>query len=359
MELKYPPQRRRSRAVKVGGIIVGGGFPVTIQSMTSTDTRDVTATVRQIKRLIRAGCEIVRVAVPDEDSAARLSEIKKKISIPLVADIHFKYKLALKAIAQGVDKIRINPGNIGADWKVREVTTAAKEAGIPIRVGANSGSLPDDLVKKYGRDDPEAFVVAAMRQIEILESRDFHDIVVSLKSSSVNITYWAHILMAEQTDYPFHVGITEAGTKKTGSVKSAVGIGALLTAGLGDTIRVSLAADPVHEIHAARAILKAAELKREGVEVIACPTCGRCRIDSVRLAETIEKKTRRYRTPLRVAVMGCVVNGPGEASSADVGIAGGDGTGLLFKKGKIIKKFPESELERRLLDEIDKLTGGK
>jgi (E)-4-hydroxy-3-methylbut-2-enyl-diphosphate synthase len=355
MELQYPPQRRKSKAVKVGSVIIGGGFPVSIQSMTNTDTRDVGATVKQIKKLTRAGCEIIRVAVPDMAAASKLAEIKAKIKIPLVADIHFKYKLALEAIRQGVDKIRINPGNIGEDWKVKEVTQAANDAGIPIRVGANSGSLPDDLVKKYGRDNPEAFVIAAQRQIEILESKNFSDIIISLKSTNVNTAFWAYLLMAEKVDYPFHLGITEAGTLQTGTIKSSVGLGAMLMHGVGDTIRVSLTADPVKEIYVAKAILKSLELKKEGVEIISCPTCGRCQIDLIPLARSIERKTRHIKTPLRVAVMGCVVNGPGEAASADIGITGGNGVGLLFKKGKIIKKFPEEKLEEVLLEEIEKL----
>jgi (E)-4-hydroxy-3-methylbut-2-enyl-diphosphate synthase len=358
MELKYPSQRRKSNAVKIGGVIIGGGFPISVQSMTNTDTRDVDSTVAQIDKLTESGCEIIRVAVPDEEAALRLSEIKSKISIPLVADIHFKYKLALEAIKQGVDKIRINPGNIGEDWKVKEVTQAAHDAGIPIRIGANSGSLPKDLVEKYGRNNPEAFVIAAMRQIEILETKNFTDIVISLKSTNVNTAYWGHMLLADKVDYPFHLGITEAGTLQTGTIKSAVGLGAMLMNGLGDTIRVSLTADPVEEIHVAKAILKSLELRKEGVEIISCPTCGRCQIDLIPLAESIEGKTRHYKTPLKVAVMGCVVNGPGEASSADIGITGGDGLGLLFRNGKIVKKFPEEKLEEILLGEIDKMTGG-
>jgi len=358
MELKYPPERRKSRAVKAGNVIIGGGFPVSVQSMTNTDTRDVTATVAQIKALEEAGCEIIRVAVLDNEAASKLAEIKSKISIPLVADIHFKYKLALESIRQGVDKIRINPGNIGEDWKVREVTKAAKDAGIPIRVGVNSGSLPKDLVEKYGHDDPEGFVIGALRQIEILESCDFDDIVVALKSTSVNTTYWAHMMLAEKVDYPFHLGITEAGTLQTGTIKSSVGLGALLINGLGDTIRVSLSADPVEEIRVGKAILKSLALKKEGVEIISCPTCGRCQIDLIGLAQSVENKTRHYKTPLKVAVMGCVVNGPGEASAADVGVTGGDGLGLLFKKGEIVRKVPEKDLEKTLLDEIERMTGG-
>ncbi|MCX6827744.1 MAG: flavodoxin-dependent (E)-4-hydroxy-3-methylbut-2-enyl-diphosphate synthase [candidate division Zixibacteria bacterium] len=359
MELKYPPVRRKSRAVKAGKVIIGGGFPISVQSMTTTDTRDTAATVAQIKRLEAEGCDIVRVAVLDDEAVSKLAEIKSQIAIPLVADIHFKYKLALESIRQGVDKIRINPGNIGDDWKVKEIVRAAKDAGIPIRVGVNSGSLPKDLLEKYGHDHPEGFVQAALRQIEILESIDFHDIVISLKSTNVNTAYFAHMMLAEKIDYPFHLGITEAGTLATGTVKSAVGLGAILINGIGDTIRVSLTADPVEEVRVGKAILKALELKKEGVEVIACPTCGRCRIDLIPLAEAIEQKTRRYKTPLKVAVMGCIVNGPGEAAAADIGIAGGDGMGILFKKGEIIGKVEEKDLEAALLKEIEILTGGK
>ncbi len=359
MELKYPPERRKSRVVKVGNVLIGGGFPVSIQSMTTTDTRDISATVSQIKSLTEAGCDIIRVAVPDNEAARNLAKIKSEISIPLVADIHFKYKLALEAIKQGVDKVRINPGNIGDKNKVREITKAAKDAGIPIRVGVNSGSLPKDLLKEGNPEDPEIFVKAALRQIEILENSDFHDIVVALKSSNVNTAYWAYTLLADKVDYPFHLGITEAGTFQTGSIKSAVGIGALLINGIGDTIRVSLTADPVEELKIGKAILKSLALKKEGVEIISCPTCGRCEIDMIPIAESVEAKTRHLKTPLKVAVMGCSVNGPGEASVADIGIAGGRGLGLLFRNGKIIKKIPEKELEQRLLAEIDKLTNGK
>ncbi len=358
MELKYPPQRRKARTVKIGNCIIGGNFPVAIQSMTNTDTRDVEATVAQIERLTEAGCEIIRVAVPDEEAAGKLGEIKSRIKIPLVADIHFRYKLALEAIAQGVDKIRINPGNIGESWKVKEVSAAAREAGIPIRIGVNSGSLPKDISSKYGFENPEGFVEAALREIAILEESGFEDIVVAMKSSNVKTTYWAHVLLAEQVDYPFHLGITESGTLAGGSVKSSVGLGALLINGIGDTIRVSLSADPVEEIRVAKAILKALELKKEGIEILSCPTCGRCEIDIIGLAETIEKKTAHYKSYLKVAVMGCSVNGPGEARAADIGIAGGKGFGFLFRKGKIVEKIPESEFEKRLLEEIDKMTGG-
>ncbi len=359
MEIRFPTERRQSRAVKCGQVIIGGGFPVTVQSMTNTDTRDVKATVAQIKKLTAAGCDIVRVAVPDREAALKLGQIKSKISIPLVADIHFKYKLALEAIKQGVDKIRINPGNIGDDTKVAEIAKAAKDAGIPIRVGVNSGSLPADILEKYGHDNPEGFVEAALRQVELLEKNDFHDIVIAMKSSNVNIAWQAYLLLAQKVDYPFHLGITEAGTLESGTIKSSVGLGAILIHGIGDTIRVSLTADPVEEIKIGKAILKALELKKEGVEIISCPTCGRCEIDVIRLARSIEKKTAHYKTPLKVAVMGCVVNGPGEARAADIGITGGRGQGLLFKKGEIVKKVPESDLEKTLLEEIKILTGGK
>jgi (E)-4-hydroxy-3-methylbut-2-enyl-diphosphate synthase len=359
MELKYPATRRKTRAVKIGQVIIGGGFPIAVQSMTTTETRDVASTVTQIEQLIAEGCDIVRVAVLDDEAASKLGEIKSKISIPLVADIHFKYKLALEAIRQGVDKIRINPGNIGADWKVQEVTSAAKDAGLPIRIGVNSGSLPKDLLEKYGHDNPQGFVEAALREIAILENKDFHDIVISLKSSNVNTAYWAYMMLADKVDYPFHLGITESGTLHTGTIKSSVGLGAMLINGIGDTIRVSLSADPVEEVKVGKAILKSLELKKEGVEIIACPTCGRCQIDLIPLAEKIEQKTRHFKTPLKVAVMGCIVNGPGEASAADVGIAGGDGLGILFKKGKIVGKVSEADIESTLLKEIDEMTGGK
>ncbi|UCD63232.1 MAG: flavodoxin-dependent (E)-4-hydroxy-3-methylbut-2-enyl-diphosphate synthase [Candidatus Zixiibacteriota bacterium] len=357
MQLDYPVQRRKSRAVKVGDVIIGGGFPISIQSMTTADTRDVAATVGQINQLFDAGCDIVRLSVLNHDAADKLKEIRGQVSRPLVADIHFQYRLALKAIAAGFDKIRINPGNIGAEWKVREVASAAKGTGVPIRIGVNSGSLPKDLLEKYGRDEPQAFTEAALREAAVLEDMDFHDIIISVKSTDTHTAFWSYHMLAEKCDYPLHVGITEAGTLQTGSIKSAVGIGAILLTGIGDTLRVSLTADPVHEVRVARQILAACQLTREGVEVISCPTCGRCQIDLIPLAESIEKKTRHIRARLKVAVMGCAVNGPGEASAADVGIAGGEGKGILIKKGEIIKRLDESELEKALLDEIETMTG--
>jgi len=355
---EFPVKRRKTRAVKVGSVIVGGGFPVSVQSMTNTDTRDIPATAAQIKRLEEAGCEIIRVAVLNSDAAACLGEIKKQISIPLVADIHFSHTLALKAIAQGVDKVRINPGNIGPDWKVAEVVKAAKDADISIRIGVNSGSLPEDLLEEFGHDDPRAFVGAALRELEILEKHDFHDTIIALKSTNVSCTIAAYAMLADLVDYPFHIGITEAGTLFAGTVKSAVGIGSILARGIGDTLRVSLTADPVEEIKVGKQILAALELKREGIEVISCPTCGRCQIDLIGLAERIEAKTRHIKKPLRVAVMGCTVNGPGEAKAADVGIAGGKGEGLLFFKGEVVRKVKEADLEAVLLAEIEKLVSG-
>jgi len=359
MELNFPVNRRQSRAVKIGDLIIGGGFPVAIQSMTTADTRDTEATISQINQLFEAGCEIVRISVLNHDAAEKLKEIRSRVTQPLVADIHFQYKLALKAIEAGFDKIRINPGNIGAEWKVREVTKAAKDAEVPIRIGVNSGSLPEDLLEEYGHDDPRAFVEGAMREIEVLEDMDFQNIVISVKSSSTVTSFWAYQMLAQRCDYPLHIGITEAGTLETGTIKSSVGIGAMLLTGIGDTLRVSLSADPVHEGRVAKKILQSCELKKEGVEVIACPTCGRCQIDMIPLAESIEQKTRNIKTPLKVAVMGCAVNGPGEAKAADIGIAGGDGQGMLIKKGEIVSRFTESELEQRLLSEIEQMTGEK
>ncbi|MBU8933950.1 MAG: flavodoxin-dependent (E)-4-hydroxy-3-methylbut-2-enyl-diphosphate synthase [candidate division Zixibacteria bacterium] len=359
MELKYPIQRRKSRTVKIGDIIIGGGFPIAIQSMTTTDTRDVEATVRQTRELFEAGCDIVRMSVINDDAADCLKDIREQIDGPLVADIHFQHTLALKAIEAGFDKVRINPGNIGAEWKVREVTQAAKDAGVPIRIGVNSGSLPKDLLEQFGHNDPEAFAEAAMREIAVLENMDFQDIVISVKSTDTTTAFWAYHLLAQRCDYPLHIGITEAGTLETGTVKSAVGIGAILLTGIGDTLRVSLSADPIHEVRVAKQILTSCALKTDGVEVIACPTCGRCQIDMIPIAESIERKTRNIKAHLKVAVMGCVVNGPGEAKTADVGIAGGDGKGIVIKQGEIVRTVSETELERELLKEIEAITGEK
>ncbi|RKX17101.1 MAG: 4-hydroxy-3-methylbut-2-en-1-yl diphosphate synthase [Candidatus Zixiibacteriota bacterium] len=359
MELRYPLKRRKSKTVKIGDVIIGGGFPIAIQSMTTADTRDADSTIAQINQLFDAGCEIVRISVLNHEAAENLEKIRDNVKQPIVADIHFQYKLALKAIEAGFDKIRINPGNIGAEWKVREVTKAAKDAEVPIRIGVNSGSLPEDVLKQYGHDDPRAFVEAAIREIQVLEDMNFNDIIISVKSSSTKTTFWAYHMLAEKCDYSLHIGITESGTLDTGTVKSSVGIGAMLMTGIGDTLRVSLSADPIHEVKVAKQILKSCELMQEGVEVIACPTCGRCQIDMISLAESIEAKTRHIKTPLKVAVMGCAVNGPGEAKAADVGIAGGDGQGMLIKKGEIVARFKEEELEEKLLSEIELMTGEK
>lgn len=359
MEINYPLKRRKSRVVKVGEVLVGGGFPIAVQSMTTADTRDVEASVKQINDLFESGCDIVRLSVLNHQAAEQLKKIRERVSQPIVADIHFQYKLALKAIEANFDKIRINPGNIGAEWKVREVTSAAKDKGIPIRIGVNSGSLPEDVLKQYGHDDPRAFVEAALREVAILEEMDFQDIIISVKSTNTQTAFWAYHMLAQKCDYPLHIGITESGTLETGTVKSAVGIGAILMTGIGDTIRVSLSADPIHEAPVAKKILKSCNLKEDGLEVIACPTCGRCQIDMIPLAESIEQKTRHIKTPLKVAVMGCAVNGPGEAKAADVGIAGGAGMGMLIKKGEVVSRFKEEELEEKLLAEIEEMTGEK
>ena len=333
-----------TRQIHVGGVTVGGGAPVSIQSMTNTPTHDVEATVRQIKALETAGCDIVRVAVPDEAAARAVPAIKAKIQIPLVVDIHFDYKLALLCVEGGADKVRINPGNIGGRDRVKQVADACKAKGVPIRIGVNGGSLEKPLLEKYGGVTPEALVESALGHAELLEQSDFHDICISLKSSSVPVTMAAYKMMAERCDYPLHLGVTEAGTPRMGILKSAVGIGGLLAQGIGDTIRVTLTADPVEEIAAAKDILKAAGLRKEGPELIACPTCGRTKIDLIAMAQEVERRLEQVDKPITVAVMGCVVNGPGEASAADVGIAGGDGKGILFCKGKVVATMPQEEL---------------
>ena len=328
---------------------------MSIQSMCNAPTQNVPATVEQIRRLEAAGCEIVRVAVPDMEAAHAIAAIKERISIPLVADIHFDYRLALEAAAAGVDKIRINPGNIGAPERVRAVANTCREKGIPIRIGVNGGSLEKPILAKYGGVTPEALVESAFGHIELLERFDFDNICVSLKSSSVPLTMAAYRLMAEQSDYPLHLGVTEAGTVEMGTLKSAVGIGGLLAMGIGDTMRVSLSADPVEEIYAARKILKAAGVRRDGPELISCPTCARTSIDLIALARQVEQRLRDVDKPITVAVMGCVVNGPGEASAADVGLAGGMGEGVLFCRGKVVKKVAEERLVDELFALIDTL----
>ena len=339
----------------MGGVPVGGGAPVSIQSMTNTRTDDVSATVEQIHRLEEAGCQIVRVAVPDMAAARAIGAIREQISIPLVVDIHFNYKLALECVAAGCDKVRINPGNIGDESRVREVARACRTRGVPSRVGVNGGSLETALLAKYGGFTPEALVESALNQVALLHKFDFTDICVSLKCSSVRDTVAAYRIMAERSDCPLHLGVTEAGTPRMGIIKSAAGIGGLLALGIGDTMRVSLSADPVKEVSAARDILKAVGLRREEPELIACPTCGRTRIDLISLAEQVEERLKDVHKPITVAVMGCAVNGPGEASAADVGIAGGVQEGLLFQKGEIVKKVPQERLVDELFALIDQL----
>lgn len=344
-----------TRQIFVGGVPVGGGAPVTIQSMTNTRTDDVAATVEQIRRLEAAGCQIIRVAVPDMAAAKAVGAIKERISIPLVVDIHFDYKLALACVEAGCDAVRINPGNIGGADRVKAVAEACKAKRIPIRIGVNGGSLEKPLLAKYGGVTPQALVESAFGHIALLEQFDFHDICVSLKSSSVPVTMAAYKLMSEQSDYPLHLGVTETGTVRMGTLKSAIGIGGLLALGIGDTMRVSLSADPVEEVYAARDILKAAGLRKDGPDLVSCPTCGRTRIDLIGLANEVEERLKSVDKPITVAVMGCVVNGPGEASAADVGIAGGIGEGLLFRKGEIVKKVPQEQLVDELFTLIDQL----
>ena len=344
-----------SKQIMVGNVPVGGGAPVTIQSMCNTRTDDVAATIKQIHDLEAAGCEIIRVAVPDMAAAHAIGAIKEQISIPLVADIHFDYKLALEAAAAGVDKIRINPGNIGAPERVKAVADACRAKNIPIRIGVNGGSLEKPILAKYGGVTAQALVDSAFGHIELLHKFDFDDICVSLKSSSVPLTMAAYRLMSEQSDYPLHLGVTEAGTVEMGTLKSAIGIGGLLAMGIGDTMRVSLSANPVEEIYAAKKILKAAGLRKDGPELVSCPTCGRTSIDLIGLANQVEERLKAVDKPITVAVMGCVVNGPGEASAADVGLAGGKGEGVLFRKGEIVKKVPESQLVDELFALIEEL----
>lgn len=348
-------KRKKTRVVKIGDVFIGGDNPVAIQSMCNTKTSDVEATVKQILALENEGCEIIRVAVPDMAAAEAISEIKKQIHIPLVADIHFDYRLALKAIENGVDKLRINPGNIGGEDRVKAVVEAAKAKNIPIRIGVNSGSLEKDILEKYGKVTPEGLVESAMRHVRILEKLDFRDIVISIKASSVPFSLKTYSLLSEEVDYPLHVGITESGTEWSGTIKSSVGIGAILAMGIGDTIRVSLTGDPLEEVRVAKAILKDMGLRKFGVEFVSCPTCGRTCIDLIGLAKRVEEKCRNINKDIKVAVMGCAVNGPGEAREADIGIAGGNGYGLIFKKGEILKKLPENELLDALMDEIEKL----
>ena len=345
--------REHTRTVKIGDRIIGGGNPVLIQSMTNTRTEDAEATTAQILRLEKAGCEIVRCTVPTMEAALALKEIKKKIHIPLVADIHFDYKMAIAAMENGADKIRINPGNIGGTERIRAVVDTARERGIPIRVGVNSGSLEKELVEKYHGVTAEGLVESALDKVRIIEELGYDNLVISIKSSDVMMCARAHELIAGQTDYPLHVGITEAGTLFSGNIKSAVGLGIILSQGIGDTIRVSLTGDPVEEIKSAKLILKTLGLRRGGIEVVSCPTCGRTKIDLIRLANQVETMAAEYPLDIKVAVMGCVVNGPGEAKEADIGIAGGIGEGLLIRHGGVVKKLPEGELLEALRQELE------
>ena len=344
-----------TKQIMVGGVAIGGGAPVSIQSMTNTRTSDVEGTLAQIRALASAGCEIVRVAVPDMEAARAVAKIKEHSPLPVVVDIHFDYKLALEAIAAGADKVRINPGNIGGEDRVKAVADACRLRNIPIRIGVNGGSLEKELLAKYGRVCPEAMVESAFGHIKLLNKFDFDDICVSLKSSSVPFTMKAYQIMSQESNCPLHIGVTEAGTVKMGTLKSAVGIGGLLALGIGNTMRVSLSADPVEEIYAARDILKAAGIRKDGAELVSCPTCGRTRIDLISMAGEVEERLKSVDKDITVAVMGCIVNGPGEASAADCGIAGGIGEGVLFKKGQIIKKVPQDQLVDELFALIDTL----
>lgn len=345
--------REHTKVIRIGNKVIGGGNPILIQSMTNTKTSDVKATVAQIKRLEEAGCEIIRCTVPDLDSAKAIAQIKKEITIPLVADIHFDYKMAIAAMENGADKIRINPGNIGSRDKVAEVVRVAKERNIPIRVGVNSGSLEKELVEKYHGVTAEGIVESALDKVGIIEDLGYDNLVISIKSSDVMMCVKAHEILAKQTKYPLHVGITESGTVTSGNIKSAVGLGIILNQGIGDTIRVSLTGDPVEEIKSAKLILRTLGLGKGGIEVVSCPTCGRTNIDLIGLANQVENMVQGYDLDIKVAVMGCAVNGPGEAKEADIGIAGGIGEGLLIKKGEIVRKVPEHELLATLKAELD------
>ncbi|SCX90802.1 4-hydroxy-3-methylbut-2-en-1-yl diphosphate synthase [Lachnospiraceae bacterium XBB2008] len=344
--------RDKTRVIHIGNKVIGGGNPILIQSMTNTHTEDASATIAQIKRLEDAGCEIIRCTVPTIEAAEALREIKKNINIPLVADIHFDYKMAIAAMENGADKIRINPGNIGGRDRLSEVVRCAKERNIPIRVGVNSGSLEKDLVEKYGGVTAEGIVESALDKVAMIEDMDYHEIVISIKSSDVLMCARAHELIAEKTSYPLHVGITESGTLWSGNIKSSLGLGMILSQGIGDTIRVSLTGDPVEEVRTAKLILRTLGLRSGGIEVVSCPTCGRTRIDLIGLANKVEEMVADIPLDIKVAVMGCVVNGPGEAKEADIGIAGGIGEGVLIRHGEVIRKIPEDELLDALRDEL-------
>ena len=349
----------KTKTVKIGSKVIGGGNPILIQSMTNTKTEDIAATVAQINKLAAAGCDIIRCAVPTMEAAEALTEIKKQVEIPVVADIHFDYRLAIAAIEHGADKIRINPGNIGSRERVQAVVDAAKERQIPIRVGVNSGSLEKDLVEKYHGVTAEGIVESALDKVKMIEDMGYDNLVISIKSSDVMMCVKAHELIAEKTDHPLHVGITEAGTIISGNIKSAIGLGLILHQGIGDTIRVSLTGDPLEEIKSAKLILKTLGLRKGGIEVVSCPTCGRTRIDLIGLANQVENMVADIPLDIKVAVMGCVVNGPGEAADADIGIAGGDGCAVLFRRGKVIRKIPEDKITEELVAEVLRLANGE
>jgi (E)-4-hydroxy-3-methylbut-2-enyl-diphosphate synthase len=348
-------ERRKTRQISIGPVKVGGDAPISVQSMTKTDTRDVRKTVHQIRRLEEAGCEIIRVAIVDEEAARAITEIKKKMRIPIIADIHFHPRLALMAMESGADGLRINPGNIGGRDRLKPIVAEARSRSIPIRIGVNSGSLEKDLLKQFGGTTPEAMVSSALRTIEWMEDLGFRLIKVSLKASGALRTVEAYRLFSKKSDYPLHLGVTEAGKGSGGIVKSSIGIGLLLSEGIGDTLRVSLTGDPLEEVHVGYTILRALNIRKRGVEIISCPTCGRCEVDLTCLVEKIERAVKKIVTPLTVAIMGCVVNGPGEAKEADIGIAGGKGVGILFKKGKVIRKLKEKDFVLVLLNEIQKM----
>ncbi|CRZ34519.1 4-hydroxy-3-methylbut-2-en-1-yl diphosphate synthase [Herbinix hemicellulosilytica] len=345
--------REHTKVIRIGNRVIGGGNPILIQSMTNTKTEDVKSTVEQINRLAKAGCDIIRCAVPNMEAAKALKEIKKQISIPLVADIHFDYRLAIAAIENGADKIRINPGNIGSDEKLKAVVDAAKERNIPIRVGVNSGSLEKDILAKHGHVNAEGLVESALNNVKRIEDMGYDNLVISIKSSDVLMCIKAHELIAKKSDYPLHVGITEAGTINAGNIKSSVGLGIILYQGIGDTIRVSLTGDPVEEVKTAKLILKTLGFRSGGIDIVSCPTCGRTQIDLIKLAGQVEEMVADFDLNIKIAVMGCVVNGPGESSEADIGIAGGNGVGILIKKGEVIRKVPENELLDALRHELE------
>lgn len=348
-------ERRKSRKVKIGNLYIGGGEHIAVQSMLNVPAHDVEGNVRQALALEKAGCEIIRVSVPDKEAVKTVEALKAAVKAPIVADIHFDYKLALDSLAAGVDKIRLNPGNIGSDDRVKAVADECLRKGVPIRIGVNSGSLEKEILAKYGSPTPEAMCESAMYHVKLLEKFDFDNIVISIKSSDVQKMYEAYELLAEKCDYPLHLGVTEAGTQRMGLIKSAIGIGGLLLRGIGDTIRVSLTADPVNEVYAGFDILKAAGLLTDTPTLVSCPTCGRTKIDLISIASQVEEHLRSVKKDIKVAVMGCAVNGPGEAREADIGIAGGDGCGLIFKKGEIIRKVPEEDIVTELLSEIEKM----